>query len=392
MKTMFVKKAPIYNEPDRPSIQERRDRGVLTLNLHGRWDTATVFILDDSVRRLQKSDDEAVIINLAHITRLDTAGAWVIERLYRQLQAQNIKVGFRGAKQGWLNLFQTVGKTIDNKDEDAQPQNVPYLQSMLGNLGRTVINGCRDFKVGMYILGSVILGTQQKKNRKRGAVNMPALVNQMDKMGVGAVPIIVLMSFIVGAIIAQQGAFQLRQFGAEIFTVDLVGILVFRELGVLLTAIMVAGRSGSAITAEIGSMRMREETDALQVMGLNPIGVLIFPRLVALALVLPLLTIVADLAALVGAGLVVDWYSGISVDAYVSRLLDSVLLTTYFAGLIKAPFMAFIIGIIAAVEGLKVGGSAESLGASVTSSVVKSIFWVIIVDGFFAIFYASINF
>ena len=200
------------------------------------------------------------------------------------------------------------------------------------------------------------------------------------------------MSSIVGAIIAQQGAFQLRYFGAEIFVVDLVGILVLRELGVLLTAIMIAGRSGSAITAEIGSMKMREETDALTVIGLNPVGVLVFPRLVALVIGLPLLTVLSDASALVGAGAVAWSYSGIPPHAFLTRLRDAVELHTYLAGLIKAPFMALIIGIIASVEGMKVGGSAESLGLRVTSSVVRSIFVVIMVDGLFAMFYAAINF
>jgi phospholipid/cholesterol/gamma-HCH transport system permease protein len=243
----------------------------------------------------------------------------------------------------------------------------------------------------MHILGATIRGAQLKYGRGSG-IPIAAIVTQMDRMGVGAIPIIILMSTIVGAIIAQQGAFQLRYFGAEIFVVDLVGILVLRELGVLLTAIMIAGRSGSAITAEIGSMKMREETDALTVIGLNPVGVLVFPRLVALVIVLPLLTIISNLAALVGAGGVAWFYSNISPEAFISRLHDAVALNTYFAGLIKAPFMAMIIGILASVEGMKVGGSAESLGRRVTASVVKAIFVVIVVDGMFAMFYAAINF
>jgi phospholipid/cholesterol/gamma-HCH transport system permease protein len=223
-------------------------------------------------------------------------------------------------------------------------------------------------------------------------VNIAAIVHQMDRMGVGAIPVVILMSSIVGAIVAQQGAFQLRYFGAEIFTVDLVGILVLREMGVLLTAIMIAGRSGSAITAEIGSMKMREEVDALTVIGLNPIGVLVFPRLVALVIVLPCLTITANFAAIGGAMAVAWLYSGIPPEAFLDRMRDAIDLNTIWAGLIKAPFMAMIIGIIASVEGMKVGGSAESLGERVTASVVKSIFVVIVVDGMFAIFYAAINF
>ena len=174
--------------------------------------------------------------------------------------------------------------------------------------------------------------------------------------------------------------------------VDLVGVLILRELGVLMTAIMIAGRSGSAITAEIGSMKMREEIDALTVIGLNPIGVLVFPRLVALVVALPCLTILANFSAL-GGGILVSWlYSDIPPVAFIDRLRVAIDLSTIFAGLIKAPFMALIIGIIGAVEGMKVEGSAESLGRHVTASVVKSIFVVIVLDGAFAVFYASIDF
>jgi len=155
---------------------------------------------------------------------------------------------------------------------------------------------------------------------------------------------------------------------------------------------MIAGRTGSAITAEIGTMKMREEVDALKVIGLNPVGVLVFPRLVALVICLPLLTIIADFAAIGGAMFVSYVYSGISPDTFIERLRDAIGLNTYYAGLIKAPFMAIIIGIMAAVEGMKVEGSAESLGRRVTASVVKSIFVVIVVDGLFAMFYAAIDF
>ena len=202
------------------------------------------------------------------------------------------------------------------------------------------------------------------------------------------------MRFLIGAIIAQQGAFQLRYFGAEIFVVDLVGILQLREIGVLLTAIMIAGRSGSAITAEIGSMKMREEIDALTVMGLNPVGVLVFPRLVALIIALPLLTVVADFCrarrrACRDLGLF-RHHAGTSSSTRLREAID--LYDDHSPACIKAPFMALIIGIVAAVEGMKVGGSAESLGQQVTASVVKSIFVVILVDGLFAMFYAAIDF
>lgn len=365
--------------------------GFLSVSCHGYWNTHTVHLIDDELRSLENSDCSSALVDAAGINGLDTAGAWVLERLCVRLKERGVALETRGTKDSWHSLLVTVGQSFSDKDTVVNAPRAPSYLRFLNYLGEHVVGSCHDFLLAMDILGATIRGSQMKRGRGSG-ISLPAVVTQIDRMGVGAVPIIVLMSFIVGAIIAQQGAFQLRLFGAEIFVVDLVGILVFRELGVLLTAIMIAGRSGSAITAEIGSMKMREETDALKVMGLNPIGVLVFPRLVALAIILPLLTVVADLAALLGACVVANFYSNISYEAFMTRLNDAVYTTTYFAGLIKAPFMALIIGIIASVEGLKVGGSAESLGQRVTSSVVKSIFVVIVIDGFFAIFYASINF
>jgi len=207
-----------------------------------------------------------------------------------------------------------------------------------------------------------------------------------------SVPLIVTINFTVGAIVAQQGIFELLRFGASTYVVDLIGILVLRELGVLLTSIMIAGRSGSAITAEIGSMKVREEIDALQAMGLSPMEVLVVPRILALTLSLPLLTFVADMSALFGGLLMSWWYGGISPAAFIALLQTAVGLKTFFVGLIKAPFMGLVIGLIATQEGLATSGSAESLGWQVTASVVKSIFTVIILDGLFAIFFTSINY
>ena len=276
-------------------------------------------------------------------------------------------------------------------DETPQPKPPNIVLRMFEAIGRRVFEMKDDFLAAMNILGATIRGAQTKLGRGH-AVNPAAIFNQIDRMGVGAIPVVVLMSFIVGAIVAQQGAYQLRYFGADIFVVDLVGVLVLREMGVLLTAIMIAGRSGSAITAEIGSMKMREEVDALKVIGLNPIGVLVFPRLVALVIGLPCLTIIANFAAL-GGGMLAAWlYSDIPPAAFLDRLRAAIDLSSFFSGMIKAPFMAMIIGIIASVEGMKVGGSAESLGQHVTASVVKSIFVVIVLDGLFAIFYAAIDF
>ncbi|MFU0506520.1 ABC transporter permease [Pseudaminobacter sp. NGMCC 1.201702] len=375
-----------------PLITEAKRDGVPCYALSGAWTTQTVALIDDEMRGIDLGQGaDAVVLDLSGISRIDTAGAWLVERLIASGQAQGIEVRLEGPSEAASILLDAVQEASRRSEESEASPKPGLLIVILEKIGRGVYAMRDDFLAAMNILGSTIRGAQMKLGRGHG-VNMAAIFHQIDRMGVGAIPVVVLMSAIVGAIVAQQGAFQLRYFGAEIFVVDLVGILVLRELGVLMTAIMVAGRSGSAITAEIGSMKMREEVDALKVIGLNPVGVLVFPRLVALVIALPCLTIAANFAALGGAIVVSYLYSDIAYTTFIDRLRVSIDLGTIFAGLIKAPFMAMIIGILASVEGLKVGGSAESLGRRVTASVVKSIFVVVILDGLFAIFFAAIGF
>jgi phospholipid/cholesterol/gamma-HCH transport system permease protein len=222
-------------------------------------------------------------------------------------------------------------------------------------------------------------------------IRFTSTVHHLEQVGWRAVPIVVLITFLIGCIIAQQGIFHFRKFGADVFVVDMVGVLVLREIGVLLVCIMVAGRSGSAFTAELGSMKMREEVDALQTMGMDPVEVLILPRMVALLIAVPTLTFLGSMAALYGGGLVSWLYGGMQPDIFLSRLREAISIDHFQVGMIKAPFMALVIGVVACVEGLAVRGSAESLGQHTTASVVKSIFFVIVLDGAFAIFFASIG-
>lgn len=376
----------------RPTIHLGEEDGALICRLSGRWTTRRASDVDEQMRALEaRGNVKALTLDLSAIDKVDTAGAWLIERLARAHASKGAHVTLSGQSAAARTLLAAVGEAGCGGEKPKGEPGTPFLLRFPEAVGRGMYALRDDFFASMNILGATIRGAQMKLGRGH-AVNMAAIFNQIDRMGVGAIPVVILMSFIVGAIVAQQGAFQLRYFGAEIFVVDLVGILVLRELGVLMTAIMIAGRSGSAITAEIGSMKMREEVDALKVIGLNPVGVLVFPRLVALVVSLPCLTVLANFAALAGAIGVAWVYSGIDPAAFVDRLRVSIDLSTILAGLIKAPFMAMIIGIIASVEGLKVGGSAESLGRRVTASVVKAIFVVIIVDGLFAMFYAAIDF
>jgi phospholipid/cholesterol/gamma-HCH transport system permease protein len=379
-------------EESRPQVAVTEEGGIREVALSGVWTTLTVAELDAELRELEAAKDGGKIrLDLSGVEKMDTAGAWIVERFLAASAARGLEIELSGPSEAVSTLLSAVHEAANENEPPPPPARGFSLLGFFEAVGRAMYAARDDFLMGMNILGATIRGSQMKLGRGHG-VNITAIVHQMDRMGVGAIPVVVLMSSIVGAIVAQQGAFQLRYFGAEIFTVDLVGILVLREMGVLLTAIMIAGRSGSAITAEIGSMKMREEVDALTVIGLNPIGVLVFPRLVALVIVLPCLTITANFAAIGGAMAVAWLYSGIPPEAFLDRMRDAIDLNTIWAGLIKAPFMAMIIGIIASVEGMKVGGSAESLGERVTASVVKSIFVVIVVDGFFAMFYAAINF
>ena len=375
-----------------PRVVVGREDDMLGCAFSGNWITRRVAAVDAEMRGIEKqSGFKRLALDFSNVGKMDTAGAWLIERLIAANHQRGVEVSIQGQSKTVSVLLDAVSEAV-HRDEEARPVYRPNIViRTLESIGRRVYEMRDDFLAAMNILGATIGGAQLKLGRGH-AVNPAAIFNQLDRMGVGAIPVVVLMSVIVGAIIAQQGAYQLRYFGADIFAVDLVGVLVLRELGVLMTATMIAGRSGSAITAEIGSMKMREEVDALKVIGLNPIGVLVFPRLVALVVGLPCLTVLANFAAL-GGGMLAAWlYSDIPPAAFLDRLRAAIDLSTIFAGLIKAPFMAIIIGTIASVEGMKVGGSAESLGLHVTASVVKSIFVVIILDGLFAIFYAAIDF
>jgi phospholipid/cholesterol/gamma-HCH transport system permease protein len=357
----------------------------------GDWRNHSISKVLATLDEIEKSAGQGrVEIDLAGVEAMDTSGAWLIRRLITAKQSQGRDVALVGAA---ANIDELIGVLPERAPRPAAATGprASLFERAFTPFGRAVTDIAGDMVSAMHILGSAVRGAQMKFG-KGGGISPASVVNQIDHMGVRAVPIIALMSFLIGAIIAQQGAFQLRYFGAEIFVVDLVGILQLREVGVLLTAIMIAGRSGSAITAEIGSMKMREEIDALTVIGLNPVGVLIFPRLVALTIVLPLLTIIANFAALYGAAVVTWTYSGITFETFLARLHEAVDHSSVASGMIKAPFMALAIGIVAAVEGMKVGGSAESLGKHVTASVVKSIFAVIVMDSFFAIFYSAIDF
>lgn len=373
-----------------PTVMRQPTADGARLALSGDWTLVASRILEEQARRIveQAGRDRLVTIDLSGVSQLDTAGAWLISRARQELAQANATVAFEHARPEQATLLEEA----HYRDFAAPPQRrANQLVDLLVDLGRSVVGGFHEFIRGVSFLGEFVASMAYVAS-KPGRFRFTSLVAHIELIGFRSVPIIVLINLLVGGIVAQQGIFQLLKFGASSYTVSLIGILVLRELGVLLTSIMIAGRSGSAITAEIGSMKMREEIDALRVMGLSPLEVLIAPRVLALVVSLPVLTFIADMAALFGGMLVSWWYGGISPAAFMSLLKEAIALHTFLVGIIKAPFMALVIGLIAAMDGLATQGSAESLGRQVTSSVVKSIFMVIVLDGLFAIFFASIDY
>jgi phospholipid/cholesterol/gamma-HCH transport system permease protein len=364
---------------------------TLVIRLDGSWDSSHGRRLETLVQQMvgeARQPVSTVVIVLDRLLSLDTLGAYLIHSLQAKLAGEGRTVRLEGATSGQKLLIEEVAfaPTPPVPVRAAAP-----AYDMLTDIGETVVDAGRDFSNGVAFFGAVVAALGRLAVG-RTRLRLASVVTQLERVGLRSVPIIALISFLVGAIIAQQSIFQLRTFGTVQFVADLLGILVLRELAVLLTAIMIAGRSGSSFTAELGSMKMREEVDALQTMGLDPLEVLVMPRILALMIALPLLTFVAAMAGIGGGALVAFFYGGISPEVFFSRLQNAIELNTFMVGMIKAPFMALVIGLIACIEGFAVRGSAESLGSHTTASVVKSIFVVIVVDGLFAMFFAAIDY
>jgi phospholipid/cholesterol/gamma-HCH transport system permease protein len=361
----------------------------LSVIADGSWTAAQATVLEPIVDAVRVTPDiRSMALDLRGIAEIDTFGACLLERLVRRWRKQGKEASVTGLADRFRGLVAQVDRLGVEISKPVEEENA-HLATLEG-IGRGIFDSGRYVVTFLTMLGAVgdaLLRVIADPRRLR----FTSLVNQLDRVGLQAVPIVLLITFLIGGIIAQQGIFHFRKFGAESYAVDLVGILVLREIGVLIVAIMVAGRSGSSYTAELGSMKMREEIDALRTMGLDPAEVLILPRVIALVCALPILTFLGSLSALYGGGVVAWLYGGMSPAIFIARLKDAISVTHFEVGMIKAPFMALVIGIVACAEGLKVKGSAESLGLQTTSSVVKSIFLVIVLDGFFAIFFASIG-
>lgn len=364
--------------------------GLLRLVATGDWLARHLGAIDADLRAFE--DDSVgrdIVIDISGVKRLDTAGAMVFERIIAACGQRTGRSSIVGASEAHRQLLENVRPHVNPCEVEPAARNA--FMMMVNRFGRALIEG---YYVSIEILNFIgqTLTTLMHVLRHPKRLRMTSIIHHMEEAGIDAMPIVGLMSFLIGAVVAFMGAKILRLFNAEVFTVELVGISVLREFGVLLSAILVAGRSGSAFTAAIGTMKIREEIDALRALGLDPIEVLVLPRAIALIIFMPILAFMAAVLGVIGGGVVAATAMDISPAFFVGRLQETIALSNFWVGLIKAPFFAFVIAIIGCYQGMEVAGSSESLGQRTTLSVVQSLFVVIILDAFFAMFFLEIDF
>ncbi|MEE2526256.1 ABC transporter permease [Hyphobacterium sp. HN65] len=371
-------------------INVRQDGRNVIIEPTGDWRVSTIGRVFREVERIESSyDANTVTIDVSGIGRIDTSGAFLLGRTIHESGSPKSEAHFRGShptakrlilelieraiycepempeeRYGFVRAFERIGAGLEAAYQEAV--------ETFGFFGRTILT-----------FGSILL----RPNRFRWT---PAFY-VMEEAGVNALPIIAVLTFFIGAVVAFMGANLLETFGASVFTVELVGIAVLREFGVLITAIMLAGRSDSAFTAAIGSMKMQQEIDAMRVLGLDPYEALVIPRVFACVVMAPLLTFGAMMAGIFG-GMMVSWATlDISPGFFIARMNDSITVSNFWVGMSKAPVFGLIIAIIGCKQGMQVGGDVESLGRRVTASVVQSIFMVIVVDAIFAMMYLELD-
>lgn len=358
-----------------------------SLRIAGDWTLAHYASLKRTCEQLRSQYSPDTAVDLSQLGRLDTAGASLLAEL---LGAERLERCTSTLSEANRALLQTVYRSVQNYCIPVKQPERPVLIQLLSRIGRAVDALWQDTLQVLGFIG-LILQTLLLRLFQPQRWRLTPLVAHLEQTGLDAAPIVALLTFLVGAVVAFLGATVLAAFGATIFTVDLVAFSFLREFAVLLTAILMAGRTASAFTAQIGSMKANEEIDAIRTLGLNPIELLVVPRVLALLIALPLLTFVAMICGMVGGAVVCALSLGISPAMFLSLLQTDIGVQHFLVGLAKAPFFAFLIAAIGCLEGFKVSGSAESVGAHTTSAVVQSIFVVIVLDAIAALFFMEMG-
>lgn len=364
------------------------DASSLMLRPQGDWVVRHAETIDQALAEIHTYDRRTATFDLSHLIRLDTAGAWLIYRTGRSLERAGAQVTYAGATAAQSTLLNAVAKS--DRPLKAEPHVGNIFTNLVVRMGSALDEGLKTGRELVAFFG-LVLETLAKTVVNPFRMRATSTVYHMEQTGLNAVPIVSLISFLIGAVLAYQGSEQLRRFGGEIFTVNLVAVSFLREVGILLTAIIVAGRSGSAFTAQIGSMKLREEIDAMRTLGLDPMEVLVLPRVIALLIMMPILGFISAMMGLLGGGLVVWIELGMSPAMYIERVKEALDVWDASVAFIKAPVFGLLIAMIGCFEGLKVEGSAESVGQRTTASVVEGIFTVIVVDAFFSIMFVKLG-
>lgn len=371
------------------SIELRDTAGKPVLALSGVWSVPTAAALSRQIAELELPSQDQVVIDLAQVSVMDTSGAWLIHGLMVELEKNGGAPVLKNLKDQHAPLMHLVEGAVAEPDESihSKPTSVLRLLEITGEATISALSKGRELTNFVGMLTVSFLRAVKNPSRLRPI----SIVNQLELTGLRAIPIIGLLSFLIGVTLAYLMADQFRAYGLDVFTVNVLGIFVLREAGVLITAIVIAGRSGSAFTAEIGTMKVNEELDALRTLGLDPVEVLVLPRVLALIVTLPFLAFWADLMGLLGGGMMTMLVLDMTPLQFVQQLKEAVNLKTFMVGLVKAPVHAYIIAVVGCFEGFKVQRSAESVGKQTTTSVVEAIFLVIVATAAFSVMFSVLG-
>jgi len=373
-------------------LQLQPGEHALTVRLAGAWHIDNIGELEQALAQIPNDATQSLRIDCSGIDQLDLSAAWLLQRRLQTAREAGANVEVVGCQdRPALAFVEEIARREIPADGAARVARPSWLHRFTAGLGRHSVSLYTNFKEGLGFFGRIGM-TSLRMLRSAHHLRLASVTRHIYETGIQAIPIVSLIAFLISVIIAYLSAQQLRQYGADILTVDLVAIAVLREMGVLLTAIIVAGRSGSAFAAELGVMRLNEEVDALQAMGVDHFEVLVLPRLVGLLIALPLLTIVADAMGLAGGALLSKFLLDISLTQFIPRVQEALSPTTFWAGLIKAPVFAILIAMVGTYRGMQVRDSSRELGRLTTVAVVESIFLVIFADAIFAVIFVELDF